>query len=41
MHAGMFAMQNIEGDPGEKRAAILEVAQGLITEAHRDQTETP
>jgi AcrR family transcriptional regulator len=41
MHAGMFAMQSIEGDPGEKRAAILEVAQGLITEAHRDQTETP
>jgi len=34
MHAGMFAMQNIEGDPGEKRAAILEVALDLL--AHAD-----
>lgn len=41
MHAGMFAMQNIEGDPGEKRAAILEVAQGLIAQAQRGQTDTP
>jgi AcrR family transcriptional regulator len=45
MHAGMFAMQSIEGDPDDKRAAILEVAQGLIADAHRDahrgQTDTP
>jgi AcrR family transcriptional regulator len=34
MHAGMFVMQNIEGDPEEKRAAILEVSQGLIADAH-------
>lgn len=33
MHAGMFAMQNIEGDPEEKRAAILEVALDLVAQA--------
>jgi AcrR family transcriptional regulator len=33
MHAGIFAMQNIEGDPEEKRAAILEVALELVAEA--------
>jgi AcrR family transcriptional regulator len=43
MHAGIFALQNIEGDPEDKRAAVLEVAQGLVTEAHihRNQTMTP
>lgn len=35
MHAGMFTTQNIEGDPEEKRAAVLEVAQGLIAETYR------
>jgi AcrR family transcriptional regulator len=33
MHAGIFAMQNLEGDPEEKRAAILEVALGLVAQA--------
>ncbi|WP_328915327.1 MULTISPECIES: TetR/AcrR family transcriptional regulator [unclassified Streptomyces] len=33
MHAGMFAMQNIEGDPEEKRAAILEVALDLVAQS--------
>ena len=33
MHAGMFAMQNIEGDPEEKRAAILDVALDLVAQA--------
>jgi AcrR family transcriptional regulator len=37
MHAGMFAMQNVEGDPDAKRAAILEVAQGLIAGAEADR----
>ncbi|MFI0715551.1 TetR/AcrR family transcriptional regulator [Streptomyces inhibens] len=34
MHAGMFAMQNLEGDPEEKRKAILEVATELVTAAN-------
>jgi AcrR family transcriptional regulator len=33
MHAGMFAVQSIEGDPEEKRAAILEVALDLVAQA--------
>jgi AcrR family transcriptional regulator len=33
MHAGMFAMQNIEGDPAAKRAAILDVALDLVAQA--------
>lgn len=35
LHSGMFAMQNVEGDPEEKRRAILEVALELVTAAHR------
>ncbi|MBT2443870.1 TetR/AcrR family transcriptional regulator [Streptomyces sp. ISL-36] len=35
MHAGMFFMDNVEGDPEEKREAVLEVALDLITQAHR------
>jgi len=34
MHAGMFVMSEIEGDPEEKRKAILEVAIDLVTQAH-------
>ncbi|GAA3373920.1 TetR family transcriptional regulator [Streptomyces sannanensis] len=44
MHAGMFFTQNVEGDPEEKREAILEVAIDLVTQAHhrsQSQTETP
>ncbi|MGV9452263.1 TetR/AcrR family transcriptional regulator [Streptomyces sp. NPDC003635] len=34
MHAGMFVLKELEGDPEEKRAAVLEVAIDLITQAH-------
>ena len=34
MHAGMFFMQTIEGDPEEKHEAVLAVALDLITQAH-------
>jgi len=33
VHAGMFAMQNIDGDPEDQRAAILEVALDLLAQA--------
>ena len=35
LHAGMFVMQDLEGDPGEKQEAVLEVALDLVTQAHR------
>ncbi|MFF1924602.1 TetR/AcrR family transcriptional regulator [Streptomyces sp. NPDC058221] len=34
MHAGMFALNDVDGDPEEKRKAILEVAVELVTRAH-------
>ncbi|WP_419996853.1 TetR/AcrR family transcriptional regulator [Streptomyces boninensis] len=34
MHAGMFAMRDVEGDPEDKRMAVLEVAQELVSAAH-------
>ncbi|MBM7171477.1 TetR/AcrR family transcriptional regulator [Streptomyces sp. G44] len=34
MHAGMFVLKDLEGDPEEKRKAILEVAIDLVTQAH-------
>ncbi|WP_327235180.1 TetR/AcrR family transcriptional regulator [Streptomyces sp. NBC_01317] len=34
MHAGLFALKDIEADPEEKRLAILEVSTDLITQAH-------
>ncbi|MFI2617687.1 TetR/AcrR family transcriptional regulator [Streptomyces sp. NPDC018584] len=34
MHGGMFVLKDIEGDPEEKRKAILEVAIDLVTQAH-------
>ncbi|MFF3125806.1 TetR/AcrR family transcriptional regulator [Streptomyces sp. NPDC057908] len=34
MHAGMFALKDFEGDPEEKRRAVLEVAFDLVTRAH-------
>ncbi|MEV0602034.1 helix-turn-helix domain-containing protein [Streptomyces sp. NPDC050315] len=34
LHSGMFAMQNVEGDPEEKRRAVLEVALELVTAAN-------
>jgi AcrR family transcriptional regulator len=35
MHAGMFVLNDIEGDPEDKRKAVLEVAIDLVTQAHR------
>ncbi|MFI5757904.1 TetR/AcrR family transcriptional regulator [Streptomyces sp. NPDC051569] len=34
MHAGAFALRDVEGDPEEKREAILEVSIGLVSQAH-------
>ncbi|MGW0766398.1 TetR/AcrR family transcriptional regulator [Streptomyces sp. NPDC002676] len=34
MHAGMFVMQDIEGDPEKRREAVLEVAVDLVTQAY-------
>ncbi|MGW0119143.1 TetR/AcrR family transcriptional regulator [Streptomyces sp. NPDC003327] len=34
LHAGMFFMDNVEGDSEEKREAVLEVALDLLTQAH-------
>ncbi|KAA0935755.1 MULTISPECIES: TetR/AcrR family transcriptional regulator [Streptomyces] len=34
MHAGMFALKDMEGDPEDKRKAVLEVAVELVTRAH-------
>ncbi|GGT37721.1 TetR/AcrR family transcriptional regulator [Streptomyces purpureus] len=34
MHAGMFFMQNVEGDPEDKHEAVLEVALDLVAQAH-------
>ncbi|MHC5263021.1 TetR/AcrR family transcriptional regulator [Streptomyces sp. UC4497] len=35
MHAGMFVLKDVEGDPEEKRKAILEVASDLVVRAHQ------
>ncbi|SES17962.1 transcriptional regulator, TetR family [Streptomyces sp. yr375] len=35
LHAGMFLLQDIEGDPEDKRKAALEVAVDLVTQAHQ------
>lgn len=34
MHGGMFVLKDADGDPEEKRKAILEVAIDLVTQAH-------
>ncbi|KIZ19769.1 TetR/AcrR family transcriptional regulator [Streptomyces natalensis] len=41
IHAGMFAMQNVAGDPEEKRRAILEVATELVTAANPPSHRRP
>ncbi|MEV0266711.1 TetR/AcrR family transcriptional regulator [Streptomyces sp. NPDC050617] len=41
LHAGMFALNNIEGDPEEKRKAVLEVAIDLVTQAHGSSDGSP
>ncbi|MCL7380985.1 TetR/AcrR family transcriptional regulator [Streptomyces sp. 35G-GA-8] len=35
MHASTFALKDVEGDPEEKREAILEVSIELMSQAHR------
>ncbi|GHF76632.1 MULTISPECIES: TetR/AcrR family transcriptional regulator [Streptomyces] len=35
LHAGMFVLQDVEGDPEDKRKAVLEVATDLVTQAHQ------
>jgi len=40
LHAGMFVLQDLAGDADEKRKAVLEVAIGLVTQAH-EGTEQP
>jgi AcrR family transcriptional regulator len=35
LHAGMFVLQDMEGDPEDKRRAVLEVATELVTRAHQ------
>jgi AcrR family transcriptional regulator len=35
LHAGMFVLQDLEGDPEDKRKAVLEVAIDLVTQAHQ------
>ncbi|WP_393058911.1 TetR/AcrR family transcriptional regulator [Streptomyces sp. LN549] len=34
MHAGIFALRDVDGDPEDKRKAALEVAVELVTRAH-------
>ena len=38
MHAGMLALQAIEGEPDDKRKAVLEVALDLLAQAHAPKT---
>ncbi|RFU85736.1 TetR/AcrR family transcriptional regulator [Streptomyces triticagri] len=38
MHAGMFLLQNLDGSAEEKRAAVLEVALDLITQANSSKS---
>ncbi|MFF4015098.1 TetR/AcrR family transcriptional regulator [Streptomyces sp. NPDC001843] len=40
LHAGMFIMQDVEGDPDKRREAVLEVAVDLVTQAHKGARET-
>jgi AcrR family transcriptional regulator len=35
LHAGMFVLNDLGGDPEDKRAAVLVVATDLVTQAHR------
>ncbi|MET8679249.1 helix-turn-helix domain-containing protein [Streptomyces sp. NPDC004647] len=39
IHAGMFALREIEGDPEDKRKAVLEVALELMTSAHHTESQ--
>ncbi|OIJ65866.1 TetR/AcrR family transcriptional regulator [Streptomyces mangrovisoli] len=35
LHAGMFVLQDLEGDPDKKRQAVMDVALDLVTQADR------
>jgi AcrR family transcriptional regulator len=35
LHAGMFVLRDLEGDPEDKHRAVLEVAVDLVSQAHR------
>ncbi|MEU6812308.1 TetR/AcrR family transcriptional regulator [Streptomyces sp. NPDC046831] len=35
LHAGMFVMHDLQGDPEARREAVLEVAIDLVTQAHQ------
>ncbi|MEW2510627.1 helix-turn-helix domain-containing protein [Streptomyces sp. NPDC046870] len=39
LHAGMFVMQDLEGDSEKKREAVLEVAMDLVAQAHEHARE--
>ncbi|KMS83537.1 MULTISPECIES: TetR/AcrR family transcriptional regulator [Streptomyces] len=39
LHAGMFVMQDLEGDSEKKREAVLEVALDLVAQAHEHARE--
>ncbi|RKN09761.1 TetR/AcrR family transcriptional regulator [Streptomyces radicis] len=41
LHAGMFALRDVDADREEKRLAALEVATELITAAHAGHAEEP
>ncbi|WP_255953201.1 TetR/AcrR family transcriptional regulator [Streptomyces odontomachi] len=40
MHAGTFAIKDAEGDPEDKRKAVLEVAMDLVIQAHGGEHRT-
>ncbi|MEV6808143.1 TetR/AcrR family transcriptional regulator [Streptomyces sp. NPDC017248] len=40
LHAGMFVMQDLEGDSEKRREAVLEVALDMVGQAHRHARET-
>lgn len=40
LHAGMFVMQDVEGDFEQRREAVLEVAVDMITQAHQHARST-
>ncbi|MEU0058034.1 TetR/AcrR family transcriptional regulator [Streptomyces sp. NPDC006334] len=41
LHAGMFFLHDLEGDPEDKREAVLEVAVDLVTQAHQGARPSP
>jgi AcrR family transcriptional regulator len=41
LHAGMFFLQDLAGDPEEKRRAVLQVASDLVTQAHEGARRKP